>query len=226
MRTIKIKLSVVCVFCFALLVFGNTLVPAQESHGEREHHFKPEQFEKDERAQWQKVDEVIGAMGLKPGQSIADIGGGSGYFSRPFAKVVGETGVVYCCDIATNLLDYLHETAKKENLNNIVTVYCALDRPMLPPKSVDFIFFCNTNHHLRDRVEYYRGLLPLIREGGKIVVVDWKNIRQKVGPPPGHTKPKSVVLEEMDEAGWRLVCEETILEYQYFLIFEPKAPAK
>ena len=100
-------------------------------------------------------------MGLKEGMSIADIGGGSGYFSRPFAKKVGPKGIVYCCDLATNLLEYLQVTALEEKLHNIITVYAAYDRPMLPPRSVDILFFCNTNHHLDNRVEYYKNLIPI-----------------------------------------------------------------
>ncbi len=204
-----------------LIVCVSGFVSAQENHNEREHRYRPEQFEQPARAEWQKVGEVIQAIGLDTGDRIADIGGATGFFSRPFARRVGPTGVVYCCDLATNLLEFLQETARKEGLNNIVTVYAAMDRPMLPPSSVDFLFFCNTNHHLSDRVEYYRNLKPLLRPGGQVIVVDWKKIRQKVGPRPGHTVAKSVVIEEMESAGWKLFREETFLDYQYFLVFEP-----
>lgn len=208
--------SIALLTLIPLLMLGVVPVSSEEDH-----RYSPGQFERPERDEWQKVDEVIEAMDLKKGDAIADIGCGSGYFTRPFARAVGPHGVVYGCDIATNLLEYLQDEAKNENLMNIVTVYAAMDRPMLPPKSVDTIFFCNTNHHLQDRVNYYRGLHDLLREGGQIVVVDWKNIEQEVGPPPHHTMSKQRVLTEMEEAGWQLVREETLLDYQYFLFFEP-----
>lgn len=205
---------------FALLLMTMTIA-LQAGFAQEQHQYNPEQFERAERDEWQKPDEVIKAMGLKEGQSIADIGGGSGYFSRRFAKTVGEKGVVYTCDIATNLLEYLQAKAKEEELNNIVTVYAALDRPMLPPASLDFIFFCDTNHHLENRVEYYKGLIPLLRQGGRLVVVDWQKREQKVGPPPSHNVARETVLDEMKQAGWKLEREETFLDYQYFMIFEP-----
>jgi arsenite methyltransferase len=182
--------------------------------------FNPQQFERPERAEWQNVAGVIEAMGIEEGQHIADIGGGSGYFSRPLARAVGPKGVVYCCELATNLMAFLQEEAKKEGLMNIVTVFAAMDRPMLTPDSVDVIFFCNTNHHLSNRVEYYKDLKPLLRKGGQLVVVDWKKERQKVGPPPSHNVAKEVVIDEMKQAGWTLKKEvEGVVEYQYFLIF-------
>jgi cyclopropane fatty-acyl-phospholipid synthase-like methyltransferase len=182
--------------------------------------YNPEQFEKDDRAEWQQVDKVIDALKLKPGMKVADIGGGSGYFSRPIAQAVGEDGVVYVCDLATNLLEFLQEKAKEEQLNNIVTVYAAMDRPMLPAKSVDLIFFCNTNHHLENRVDYYKGLHALLREGGRIAVVDWKKKEQKVGPPPNHNDARVDMVAEFKEAGFTIAQEETFLDYQYFVIFE------
>ncbi len=200
-----------------LVIFTLALgVDAQEKN-----RYKPEQFEKEDRAKWQKVDQVIDALKLKPGMRIADIGGGSGYFARPFAKTVGEKGTVYVCDLATNLMDFLQKKAKEENLHNIVTVYAAKDRPMLSPNSVDLIFFCNTNHHLSDRVNYYNGLHSLLRKNGRIAVIDWNKKDQKVGPPASHNHAKKDMIAEMKRAGFAVVQEETFLDYQYFVVFKP-----
>jgi ubiquinone/menaquinone biosynthesis C-methylase UbiE len=209
------------IISLVLLVGLYGLMPAHSQESERDHHYTPGQFEKDSRDQWQKVDDVIKAFGLKKGQSIADIGGGSGYFTRSFAKTVGPEGIVYCCDLATNLLEFLQDQSKEEGLKNIITVYAAMDRPMLPPKSLDHIFFCNTNHHLSNRVEYYKGLIPLLRQDGQLVVVDWKKKKQKIGPPPSHNHSQEMLTKEMGEAGWKLVREiKDVLDYQYFLIFK------
>lgn len=201
----------------AMMLFALcSTVAAQEKH-----QYNPEQFEKSERAEWQQVEKVIEALKLKPGMRVADIGGGSGYFSRPIAQAVGEQGVVYVCDLATNLMEFLQAKAKEENLHNIVTVLAAMDRPMLPPKSVDLIFFCDTNHHLSNRVEYYKGLHSLLRKDGRIAVVDWKKKDQKVGPPASHNHAKEDMITEMKEAGFSAAREETFLDYQYFVFFEP-----
>lgn len=212
----RLFLAFYIILPLALLIVFTVSLPAQNER------YKPEQFERPERDEYQKPEAVIEAIGLKEGQSICDIGGGSGYFTRRFAKKVGPQGVAYCCDIAINLLEYLQQKAKEENLSNIVTVYAALDRPMLPPGSVDHIFFCDTNHHLENRVEYYKNLHPVLRQGGQLIVVDWHKREQKVGPPPDHNVAKETVIEEMKEAGWELEKDlEGVLEYQYFLIFKP-----
>lgn len=203
-----------CMAALCLAVFSPAFAADEPRH-------RPEMFEGDGRAEWQKAAEVIEALDLKEGDAVADIGGGSGYFTRPLARRVGPLGRVYCCDIAPNLLEYLHERAAEEGLDNIITVLSAGDRPMLAPNSVDLIFFCNTNHHLSDRVNYYRKLIPLLNSGGRLAVVDWHKREQEVGPPPDHNVDRSVVLREMREAGWEMVREETFLPYQYFLIFEP-----
>ncbi|MBN2327728.1 MAG: methyltransferase domain-containing protein [Candidatus Omnitrophica bacterium] len=200
-----------------------TLAAYAQEESRQQHRFNPQSFENDSRSQWQKVDQVIQAIGLEEGDSIADIGGGSGYFSRPFARAVGPMGVVYCCDIATNLLEYLQKRAREENLFNIVTVYAALDRPMLPLQSLDHIFFCNTNHHLENRVDYYKGLHSILKPGGRLIVVDWKKEGKKTGPPPGHCVAQEIVIQEMKLAGWKLQRQvKDILENQYFLIFIPE----
>ena len=178
-------------------------------------------FARPPRDEWQKVDQVIKALDLKQGHSIADIGGKDGYFSIPFAKALGPTGVVYCCDIDAEPMKKLQDKAKAAGLENIVTVLAAEDRPMLPPGSLDIVFFCNTNHHLADRVSYYKGLVSLLRPGGILVVIDWNMKERPVGPPPGHAMLKKVVIDEMKQAGWVLKNEETLLPYQYFLIFQP-----
>ncbi|MDP8244391.1 MAG: methyltransferase domain-containing protein [Candidatus Hinthialibacter antarcticus] len=211
MNTIQFRIGY-----FVLSLILCLAVAAQEKH-----QYNPEQFEKGERSEWQQVDKVIEALQLKPGMRVADIGGGSGYFSRPIAKAVGEKGVVYICDLAVNLMEFLQDKAKEENLHNIVTVLAAMDRPMLPPKSVDLIFFCNTNHHLSNRVEYYQGLHSLLRDGGRIAVVDWNKKDQKVGPPASHNHARVDMISEMKEAGFIVAREETFLDYQYFVFFEP-----
>lgn len=207
------------------IVFLMVFTVAGYPQSEKEHaneRYNPEMFEDESRAEWQMVDEIIAAVGIKEGGAIADIGGGSGYFSRPLARAVGKSGIVYCCDFATKLLDFLQIKAKEEGLDNIVTVYAAEDRPMLPPKSIDMAFVCDTNHHIENRVEYYTKLKTVLRPGGKVVIIDWHKRDQKVGPPASHNLAQEVAMQELQDAGYELVKEETFLPYQYFLIYQMK----
>ncbi len=194
---------------------------AERKRKRRRGGLRPEMFERPNRHEWQKPELVIKHMGLRPGQVIADIGAGSGYFSRRFAKVVGEKGIVYACDVAENMLRYIQEDCKKRGVDNIVTVLAATWSPMLPPCSVDFVFLCNTNHHIQNRVEYYRRLKKVFKPGGKLVIIDLFK-HKKFGPPPEHKLAREVVLKEMKEAGYRLIEDNVeLLPYQYYLVFEP-----
>ncbi len=188
---------------------------------------RPEIFERPERAKWQKPDEVVKRIGLRPGQIVADIGAGSGYFSRRFAAAVRPGGFVFACDIDQVMLRYIQDRCKEKKIDNIVTVLAATWSPMLPPQSVDVIFLCNTTHHIKNRVQYFRTLKKVLKPGGRIVIVDFFKRKLPIGPPPDHKLARAVVLHELKEAGYELLVDDTaFLPYQYYLEFAPaKEPA-
>src|SRR5579864_9384570 len=103
------------------------------------------------RDAWQMPDEVMAHLELKPGDAVADIGAGSGYFTVRFARAVGPGGKVYAVDINPEMLSYIEQRATQEHLNNIQTVLAAPDDPKLPPASVDMIFICDTHQHSDNR---------------------------------------------------------------------------
>jgi len=100
-----------------------------------------ETMERAQRDEWQKPDEVVRALDLKPGEVVADVGAGSGYFTRRLAIVVAPVGKVYAVDVAPDVLGYLKERADREGLHNIVTIVSQPTDPMLPVNSVDLVFF-------------------------------------------------------------------------------------
>ncbi|MFN0168081.1 MAG: class I SAM-dependent methyltransferase [Bryobacteraceae bacterium] len=106
-----------------------------------------------ERDAWQKPHEVIAALNLRQDEVIADIGAGTGYFSRRFAR---HAAAVYAVDIEPKLL----EVATKDAPSNLRTVVAAADDPRLADSSVDTIFFCNVLHHIEGRPAYYAKLQP------------------------------------------------------------------
>jgi predicted methyltransferase len=91
-----------------------------------------ESMERAQRDEWQKPDEVVKALELKPGDVVADVGAGSGYFTRRIAKAVALGGKVYAVDVAADILGYLKERADREGLRNIVTIVSQPGDPMLP----------------------------------------------------------------------------------------------
>lgn len=180
-----------------------------------------EEFENAERDAQQKPDEVVRALNLSPGDVVADIGAGTGYFARRFAKAVGDRGISYAVDLEPNMLAYVAERAQKDGQPNIVPVLATTTSPMLAPDSVDLFFICNTIHHIGDRRAYYDILARDLRDGGRLAIVDFrKDAELTQGPDRAMRLARQSLVDELGEAGFKLVEEHDFLPVQYFLVFE------
>jgi len=162
------------------------------------------------RDAWQKPQEVIEALKLKPTEVIADIGAGSGYFTRRFARHVAK---VYAVDIDEALL-------AKTTGDKIEAVLAAAHDPKLPAASVDTVFICNVLHHIDHRDAYYRKLAGAIKPGGRIVIVDFHKRQLAVGPPAAMKLSEDQVRGELSAAGFHQTAAHTFLPHQYFLEFK------
>ncbi|HEU4684046.1 MAG TPA: methyltransferase [Nitrospira sp.] len=183
-----------------------------------------ERLERPERDHDQKPAQVVDALSLKPGMSVADLGAGSGYFTRRFLEAVTETGKVFAIDVEPEALKHierslvqLHRPYKAE------FILAKPDNPNIPVASVDLVFLCNTYHHLEDRAAYFRNLRPSLKPGGRIAIVDFHHDERSgdLGFSKRHLVPRDKVVDEMTAAGYRLTNEHTFLPRQYFLEFQP-----
>ncbi len=174
------------------------------------------------RDEWQKPHEVVMALGLKPGETIADIGAGSGYFALRFANHVGPNGKVYAVDISPDMILHMNRRIRDMRLNDIETVLAAPDDPLLQDSSVDRIFICDTWHHIENHAHYLAVLKKALKPGGQIVMVDFKKTDIPVGPPAEMKIARADLLREMETNGFRLAQEHTFLPYQYFMVFRSK----
>jgi ubiquinone/menaquinone biosynthesis C-methylase UbiE len=178
------------------------------------------EFESPERDLRQKPDEVVSALKLKRSDRIADIGAGTGYFTRRFAAA--SSGTVYAVDLEPNMLRYIAKRARTEGQKNIVPVLALPDSPMLPPASVDVIFICNTIHHIENRAAYYAILRESLAPGGRLAIVDFrKDAALAEGPPPEMRLDRNDLERELAQAGFRLAEEYSLLPDQYFVVFSP-----
>jgi ubiquinone/menaquinone biosynthesis C-methylase UbiE len=176
-------------------------------------------FDDPGRAAWQKPEEVVRALGLRPRMTVADLGAGTGYFSRHLSAAVGPDGAVFAVDPEPKMLERLRARAEAERTANVVPVLASLDDPRLPAGAVDVVLVADAYHHVDDRIAYFTRLRRVLRPGGRIAVVDWQKRDLPVGPPLEHKLAREVVVEEMTSAGYALVAEPDFLPYQYFLIF-------
>ncbi len=183
-------------------------------------------FESPERARWQKPEEVVRELNLKPGETVVDIGAGTGYFTRRFAAAVGPSGRAIGLDAEPAMVAYMRKDAAKRGLKNYQARVVKPDDAGLAPDSVDLIFLCDTFHHLEDRSEYFRRLIPALKPDGRIAIVDFHQRPIPVGPPAAIKVSLTEVQAEMKKAGYKMTRSYGFLPYQYFLEFEPRASSR
>jgi arsenite methyltransferase len=210
------------VLLFAVLCSRQTLV-AQVEH---QHHPPAsaseyiKSLEDPGRDEWQQPEKVVAELQLKPGDSVADIGAGSGYFAVRFARAVAPSGKIFAVDIDQQMLDYVNRRAQEEHIDNIQTVLADPHDPKLAAASVDLIFICDTLHHISDRGKYYPLLARALKPGGRLVNIDFFKRLLPFGPPVEMKISEESVIDEVKPAGFRFLKKVDFLKYQYFLIFE------
>lgn len=177
-------------------------------------------FERAERDLYQKPDEVIAALAIQPGQIVADVGAGSGYFTRRLATVVGKEGTVYAIDIEPGMLALIRKDAEAKQLSQVIPILASVDSPKLPPGKVDMIFISDTVHHIPDRTHYFAALKPHMGPHSRIVISDFKKIEAPVGPPLAHKLSEEEIEADLNQAGFKKETAHTFLPYHYVLEFK------
>ena len=184
-----------------------------------------EHLDSTERDRYQKPSEVIEALKLKPGMAVADLGSGSGYFTRRFIEAVTETGVVYAVDVEQEMLAYAKESVIRMRVAYTAEFILAQpNNPKLPYESVDLLFVCNTIHHLENRSKYFSDLKSSLKPGARIAIIDFYPDERSgdLGFPKHHLVSRDTTVQEMAAAGYQLSREHSFLPKQYFLEFMTK----
>ncbi|MGH7804541.1 MAG: class I SAM-dependent methyltransferase, partial [Candidatus Binatia bacterium] len=209
----------------AVLLFATLALAAEPYRATSTHPFDDvpkwsKRFDDPQRDAWQKPDETVAALAITKGMTVADLGAGTGYFSKRLSQAVGETGTVFAVDVEPNLVVHLRDRAEREKTKNVIPVLASFDDPRLPARAVDLVFMLDTFHHLDHRLGYLKHLRTRLRDGGRIAVIDWKEGELDEGPPPDHKIARGTVVKEMTDAGYELVAEPAIgLPYHFFLVF-------
>jgi ubiquinone/menaquinone biosynthesis C-methylase UbiE len=171
----------------------------------------------------QKPEEVLKALALRPGEAIADIGSGSGYFTVRLAEKVGPAGRVYAVDVDPDMVRHLNRRVRDAGLDNVRSVLADFDDPLLGTRSVDRFFVCDTWHHVEDQDKYLAHMKEMLRPGGQVVMIDFKKEATPMGPPLEMRIAREDLLRQMKGAGFDVSAEHTFLPYQYFLVFRVAA---
>ena len=193
--------------------------PEQMHHLHRDSKAYIAMLEDPGRDAYQKPAEVLAALDLKAGETIADIGSGSGYFTVRFARAVGEQGRVFAVDVDPDLVRHLNRRLRDAAVRNVQTVLADPDDPLLPDASIDRFVVVDTWHHIERQGEYLALLKKMLKPGGQVVMIDFQKRELPFGPPLHMKIAREDLLKQMEGAGFRLAREHTFLPYQYFLVF-------
>jgi arsenite methyltransferase len=169
------------------------------------------------RDRWQLPDRVVGELGLKPGDRVADLGAGGGYFTFRLARAVLPAGVVYAVDTDPDMRSAMAARAARDGSGNVVPVEAVPDDPALPDP-VDLAFIVNAFHHLPDRRTYLAQLASFLRPGGRVAIVESRpaGFHRLIG----HATAPEAIRAELEAAGYTLVADHGFLPRQCFLVFE------
>jgi ubiquinone/menaquinone biosynthesis C-methylase UbiE len=187
-----------------------------------------ERFEHEGRAIYDKRAEVLDAMNLKPGMDVADIGAGSGLFSRLIGQRVAPGGTVYAVDIAKNMVDYITKTAQEEHIANLKAVLGDPHSPKLAPNSVDAICIIDSFHHFEFPTDMLHEISKALRPDGILMLIDFKRID---GVSRSYIlnmvrAGEGTFSDEFLNAGFELVDRrDDMFPENYLLKFKHRAPA-
>jgi len=175
-----------------------------------------ERFENAERTAYQKPEKVIQYIGDVQGQTIMDLGAGTGYFTF---RLVDAGAKVIAADVDDRFLNYMKQKADSLKVNNQIELRkVPYDSPKLKTNEVDKFLIVNTYHHIDDRTEYFKKVKSGLKENGEAIIIDFFKKKQEVGPPKRYCVSAEEVVEELKVAGFTdFKVEKDLLEYQYIV---------
>ncbi|NIM00648.1 MAG: methyltransferase domain-containing protein, partial [Acidobacteria bacterium] len=171
--------------------------------------------------------DVLRATRIAAGDRVADVGAGTGLYTRLFAEAVGKSGWVHAVEISPAFLQHIQRTHVEAGLDNVTAVLGRVDSIGLPPESVDLVFLCDTYHHLEAVEPMLASIRRALAEGGRLVVIDFERI-------PGESREwvldhvragKTDTRAEIEAAGFAFLEEIEIPAFaeNYFITFTKKA---
>jgi precorrin-6B methylase 2 len=175
-------------------------------------------LERPEREAEEAPSRAIRALDIKPGQTIADIGAGSGYYTLRLARAVGPAGRVYATDIQPAMLDLLRANVARAGLDNVSTVLGLPDDPRLPPASIDLAIMVDVYHELAAPQAFLRRLRPALKRDGRLVLLEFRKEDRRVPILEVHKMSVDEVRQELQAEGFRLSTVLNDLPWQHILV--------
>jgi SAM-dependent methyltransferase len=206
-------------FVAAELQFRPAALFAQERHSRL---FPPQDLgllESPDREAWQKPEQIMDALAVAEGASVADIGAGAGWFTIRLARRVGPNGTVYAQDVQRQMLEAIRRRVSREGLQNVETRLGEGSDPNLPAGALDAVLVVDVYPEVEDRVAFLRNLASALKANGRIGIVNYKPGRGGPGPvgDEGVRVDEPALRADAAAAGLQVLARAT-LPYQYLLV--------
>jgi predicted methyltransferase len=184
-------------------------------------------LEREGRAEMEKPEMAIAAMDIRPGMTVAEVGAGTGFFSRRLALAAGPSGKVYAEDIQPEMIDLLKKNIAKEQLANVIPVLGTETDPKLPAGGIDRILLVDVYHEFQKPEPMLAAMRASLAPGGTVTLVEYR----LEGETAAHINIKhrmsvEQVLAEWTRAGFTLVKQSEALPSQHLFIFSGKRGAR
>ena len=225
---VNFRLLKITLFSIWVLVLGFECTPSAQSDGSDRHRVPAEYMsfygadwlERAERAVEEQPVKVLEMMTLQPGDVVADIGCGSGYYSRLIAPLVQPGGKVYCEDIQPEMLEIMQQLAEKEGVTGIEPILGTPTDPSLPVGVVDWIIITDVYHEMSDPEPMLLGMKKAMSPLGQVALLEYR-VEDGTGDQikPDHAMSVRQVLLEWKAAGFELVALHEFLPSQHLFFF-------
>ena len=175
-------------------------------------------LEAPDRAIWQRPDEIMDALSIADGATVADVGAGAGWFTVRLARRVGPNGLVYAEDIQRPMLEAINYRVDREGLTNVRTVLGTAEDPKLPD-GLDAVLIVDVYAEVANPVSLLSDVARALEPQGRVGIVDFTKEGHGPGPPMDQRVDADAVVRDARAAGLELLSHETFLPYQFLLVF-------
>ena len=161
---------------------------------------------------WTKAD-------LRDGEVVIDIGAGTGFFALPFSKKL-KAGKVYACDTSDVMIEWMKNNLPVESQGIIIPLKMAESSVPLHDSIANLVYMINLHHELEDPVIILKESFRILRDGGKLIIIDWKKEETPEGPPLAIRVTDETIERQMLACGFTKIKKHAVLQYHNFLIGE------
>ena len=162
-------------------------------------------------------------MGLKEGMKVGEFGAGSGHYALAAAHIVGHSGKVYAIDIQEDVLKHLKDSAYRQHLRNVDTVWGNIEKPggtKLRENALDAAVIANTLFQVEDKKAAITEIDRVLKAGGKLLVIDWAGSYGGIGPTPNNVISEHAAERMFIDAGFHKVKDFRAGAHHYAIVFE------